>query len=217
MEIEKRKYTKLSPVTWAEVRALWETGEPTLEELTSRYGVTTRALQSHFEKNKSIKGSKAREIAAAVQKEVFADCLFDEKTRGQTNREARLADFDHARTIENLIMAQLESATDPASAFKTSAAIKTLSLAAQALERTSAMKHKAIGPVIDEETLPVIRFEDLTLEDIREHHRSIGSSDYEDDPEGDAVGEEKHDGSARAEPANDDQVQNDNDIVVIED
>ena len=33
METPKRKYKKLSPATWAEVRAVWEIGEATLEDL----------------------------------------------------------------------------------------------------------------------------------------------------------------------------------------
>lgn len=71
----KRTYNRLSPAVWAEIRALWETGEPTLEELALRYSVTTRALQSHFHKNDTKKGAKAMIIAAKVKEAVFADFL----------------------------------------------------------------------------------------------------------------------------------------------
>jgi hypothetical protein len=60
----------LTPSQWAEIRALWETGETTLNELSERYGVTTRTLQAHFAKQKAVKGSKAKEIAAAVTEAV---------------------------------------------------------------------------------------------------------------------------------------------------
>jgi hypothetical protein len=142
----KRKYSRLSPATWAEIRALWETGEPTLEGLSARYGVTTRTLQSHFAKHGTVKGAEAAKMAAAVRDGVFASDLDDRDTRIQKGRETRWSALANAEKIEALIMAQLEQAQiDAAAAFKASAMIKVLSLAAQSLERTQAMKWKALG------------------------------------------------------------------------
>jgi hypothetical protein len=62
----KRKYKRLAAAEWAEARGLWETGEATLEELSLRFGITERALQAHFRKHSTIKGSKAKEVAAAL-------------------------------------------------------------------------------------------------------------------------------------------------------
>ena len=64
----KRKYARLSPSSWAEVRASWETGEHTLPELSDRYGVSPRAIQVHFAKHDCKKGAKAAEMAAVVMK-----------------------------------------------------------------------------------------------------------------------------------------------------
>ena len=216
METPKRKYKKLSPATWAEVRAVWEIGEATLEELAEQHGVTTRTLQAHFEKNKTIKGSKAREIAAAVQEAVFADNFFDQETRVQKYRETRLADYNNAAKIESLIMAQLEAAQTDPSAGGAKAAIKRLSLAAQALQRTSAMKQKAIGVVHDPEELPVIRFENLTEEDIEEIRKNEGG-DYDEEAESNdaPASAGSHDGTARPEVAKD-EFEDDDDIIVYE-
>jgi DNA-binding MarR family transcriptional regulator len=55
----KRKYVRLSPSKWAELRAYWEAGDHSLAELSDQYGVSPRAIQSHLSKLGTIKGSKA--------------------------------------------------------------------------------------------------------------------------------------------------------------
>ena len=176
----KRTYNRLSPAVWAEIRALWETGESTLEELALRYSVTTRALQSHFHKNDTKKGAKAMIIAAKVKEAVFADSFEDHETKIAKGRENRAADFANASKIESLIMAQVDEAQkDPAAAFRASAVIKTLSLAAQALERTTAMKWRSLGldRVQDTSELPEIHIVNLTEDDIQELRRSQEAGD----------------------------------------
>jgi hypothetical protein len=44
----KRKYQRLAPSIWAKICAEWETGDVTLPELSDRFGVNTRTLQTHF-------------------------------------------------------------------------------------------------------------------------------------------------------------------------
>ena len=193
-----RRYTRLSPATWAEIRALWETGEPTLAELSDRYGVATRTLQVHFEKHGTVKGSKAREIAAAVKEEVFGEQLADKDLTTQRAKETREAAYRNAVTVENLVMAQLQEAQkDPASAFKAAAAIKSLSLAAAALERLHGLKRTALGldhdSVLPDE-LPEIILREYTQEEI-EQIRAEQAEDGEtlDLVESDERGEEPDD------------------------
>ena len=155
-------------------------------------------------------------MAAAVQEAVFAENFFDQETRVQKYRETRLADYNNATKIESFVMAQLEAAQTDPSAGGATAAIKRLSLAAQALQRTSAMKQKAIGVVHDPEELPVIRFENLTEKDIEEIRRKNEGDDFDEEPECDdaPVSAGSHDdGTAGGEAANDD-FEDDDDIIV---
>jgi len=166
----KRPYKKLTPATWAEVRALWETGETTLDELSERYGVRTRTLQAHFEKHGTKKAAKAKEIAAAVQAEIYSAASFDVETRAQLGKEAQASAYHNAVIIEGLVMAQLgEAQKNPENAFKAATAIKTLSLAAQAIERLNGVKRSALGldqlPPSDD-MLPVLQVVDLTEDEI---------------------------------------------------
>ena len=177
----KRKYVRPSPATWAEIRALWETGEPTLAELSERYGVSTRTLQVHFEKHGTVKGSKAREIAAAVKEEVFGEMLDDPDLKLKRAKQTREAAYQNAVVVENLVMAQLQEAQkDPATAYKAAAAIKTLSLAAATLERTHTLKWSALGLDRDSalsDELPVLILQDLTKKEIEQ----MRASQTEDD------------------------------------
>jgi hypothetical protein len=170
----------LAPSRWAEIRALWETGETTLSELSDRYGVATRTLQAHFAKQDTVKGSKAKEIAAAVTEAVFADNFEDRDVRIAKGREARSKAFANASTIEALIMAQVQEAQkDPTASFRATGAIKALSIAAQALERIHAMKWSALGLDRQEDTdeLPGIVIMDLGEEELEEMRRAQGEDD----------------------------------------
>jgi hypothetical protein len=167
---EKRKYRRLSESEWAEARALWEVGDSSLEELSAHFGVSKRALQFHFKKHDVKKGSKARELAASIEKEVFRAELTNKDLLVGRAKDIRERAYSNARVIENLIMAQLEQAQkDPSQAYKASSAMKILSLAASTLERTHQLKKTALGldkdPAIAEE-LPVLTFRDLSKEDL---------------------------------------------------
>jgi len=186
----KRRYKRMSPMEWAEARAFWETGEITLEELALRFDVTERALQAHFKKHSTIKGSKAKEMAAAVRKEVFADILEDPAAMRAKGREARAAAYENATQIEGLIMAQLaEAQKDPGNAYRASSALRVLALATQALERTHSMKWASLGLDKLEDAqelpeLPIIDYSEEQIEEIRRKQR-------EDQSEGDCASEEE--------------------------
>lgn len=192
---EKRKYRRLSESEWAEARALWEVGDSSLEELGAHFGISKRALQFHFSKHGLSKGSKAKELAAAVEKEIFRAELTDKDLLVERAKDIKERTFTNAQVIEKLVMAQLEQAQkDPSGAHKAASAMKMLSLASATLERLHHLKKTAIGldkdPAIAEE-LPVLTFRDLSKEDLEEiragHEEKWGDDDVPDD---DSDGEE---------------------------
>lgn len=184
MTKSKRKYTRLSPSKWAELRGLWETGDHDLAELSHRYGVSRRAIQSHVSKHGSVKGAKAAEMAAVVQKEIFKEELGDPDTLAFRAKETREFAYTNAAIVEGLVMAQLALAQkDPTQAFKAATAVKMLSLAAATLERTQAIKLRALG--LDRENappeeMPVLTFRDLTRAEL-EAFQKRDEADQESD------------------------------------
>lgn len=201
----KRKYTRLDSSKWAEIEALWETGDETLQDLEERFGVSRRALQSHFSKHGTIKGGKAEEMAAAVKDKIFSETLSDTDETTARAKATREAAYKNAVIVEELIMAQLSAAQkDPSQALKAASALKALSLAAAGLERIHALKWKALGldkNSIQSDELPVLVIQDLTAEEIKamqEGHQE------EDDDDG------------QLEASEDDQQEEDDEIVVID-
>ena len=63
---------RLTPAEWAEIETLYELGTKTAAELSELYNVTPSALSQHFRKNGIHKGSRAGEIAKAVNNGVAA-------------------------------------------------------------------------------------------------------------------------------------------------
>lgn len=170
MNPPKRKYIRLPLSDWAELGALWEAGDHTLAELSDKYSVSPRAIQSHLGKIGSVKGSKAAEMVAAVKSEIFKCELENVDTLVKRAKETRETTYANATVVEGLIMAQLWMAQkDPTQAFKAATALKALSLAAAALERLHATKSRALG--LDRESvlpdeLPVLTFRDLSENEI---------------------------------------------------
>ncbi|MGA0598132.1 hypothetical protein [Enterovirga sp. CN4-39] len=180
----KRKYTRPSESTWAEICAFWEVGDSTLEELSERFGVARRTLQAHFAKHGVIKGCKAAAMAQSVQEEVFSRELNDHDVTVARAKATREAAYNNAIAIEALVMGQLEAAKkDPSSTHKVASAIRALSLAAAAVERLHAVKKAALGLDRDnvlEEELPTLVIQDLTAEDLAELQARDEQDEYDE-------------------------------------
>lgn len=181
MENGRRKYVRLSEEAWAEIDALWELGEATLPELADRYGVSTRTLQAHFEKNRIVKGSKGREIALGIKAEIFSQASANMQDIAKLAGEAKRQAYVNAKAIEGLLMEQLQvAASTPSEAYRTATAIKSLALAAQTTERLLGIKYKALGLDRDErlaEELPEIKFRYITPEEALEMRRAQEAED----------------------------------------
>lgn len=166
----KRKYVRIDQSTWGEIEGIWEAGDATLQELEQRYGVSRRALQSHFAKRGSVKGSQAAQLAAAVKQQVFSENLADPDLITSRAVETRETAYRNAVVVEGLIMAQLDAAQkDPSQALRAAGAIKALSLAAAGLERIHNLKWRALGldkDSVQGDQLTVLVFEDLTAAEI---------------------------------------------------
>jgi AraC-like DNA-binding protein len=166
----KRRYTRLAPKQWAEVEALWQTGDVTLAELSERFGASERALQHHFKKAGITKGEKAAALAAAVKAEILESELSDEGLLRQRAKDIQERTYRNAVHIQGLIMAQLAVAEkDPTQALRVGSALKALSLASNALERLHGVQQRALGLDRDDvfpKELPTIVFENLTQKDL---------------------------------------------------
>ena len=187
----KRKYRRLTVEQWAKAEAYWRSGSHTLEQLGGEFGVTTRALQAHFAKHGVSKGADAAMIAAVATERVIAAEVGDYQSRVELARSARMQTVKDAERMRSLLMAQIGmTEREPDNAFKAVAAIKALTMAAAAIERLHNVTVTALNVDINQtDELPVIRFFDLSDEDI-ERIRTDSASEADAYDEGNEVVEE---------------------------
>ncbi|MBL1258620.1 hypothetical protein [Methylocystis sp. Sn-Cys] len=169
-----RKYKRLSAAQWSEARALWEADAATLEELAARFGVTTRAIQRHFAKHGSKKGTRAKAIATEIEAAVLSEVFGDPEARLEKSRAMRASTFDTLTRIERTVMGLVASAeANPAEGYKVGAALRAMSMATATLERCFNIKSACLGIKGDEtsDELPQIHIVDLTDDEINRMRR----------------------------------------------
>src|SRR4051812_21461934 len=71
VEVDEKTGKFLTPAQWAEIVALWELGEVTLDELSSRFEISPGGISKGLKKRGATKGSRAKEIADRVTKTVL--------------------------------------------------------------------------------------------------------------------------------------------------
>jgi DNA-binding transcriptional regulator GbsR (MarR family) len=70
--IAKSEKKGMTEAEWAEAGALWELGEVTLGELSTRFGISRQGMSQGLKKRGVVKNSKARELATVVRSTVVA-------------------------------------------------------------------------------------------------------------------------------------------------
>ncbi|CAO4151917.1 hypothetical protein [Methylorubrum extorquens] len=183
----KRPYARLKPAEWAEIEELWASGAATLAELSNRYGISARALQLRFAKNKIVKGATAAALGAQVRARVKVSVLADADDLAQRAVAIRENAYQGALRIERLLVSALDEATaDPSKLFALAATAKATALAAQTLERLHSLKRSALG-LTDESSLdddlPFLQILDLTSKEIEAMRED--AEDADDVPEED--------------------------------
>jgi hypothetical protein len=146
----RRAYRRLTPEDSVRACALWASGAATLEEIAAELGVSTRALQLLFKKHGTVKGSEAAATAKTVVEAIIAEefgSLDDRIGKGKTTLAQSYAMQSQLSEFLGAIFNQI--AADPVSAYKHSASIKSLAIAAVTVDRLSRSRLSALGVSID--------------------------------------------------------------------
>lgn len=182
---------RLSDAEFAEARELYELGKSGLGDLADAYGISRQALSRRFKAVGAIKGSRAHEAAAAAAKaaagapstsvakalERYADKRADwiEETRlegvqalKQARMIARKIVADQIKKAATGVPAPLSAVDDDLKAIQRLNKILCDNLNT-ALDILRANEH------VDEEDLPSLTIEDLTNEEILQHHKNTGA------------------------------------------
>lgn len=186
---------RLTEAEWAEMRELYELGKAQLVDLADQYGVSRQAIHARFKAHGVVKGSRAGEVASAVNKaatgapSAAGAAVLDRFTdkKGEWIEETRLTGFNNLKLVRSLatkIVRDKLSASHPISAaddeFKALGRLNKILCdnIAATLSLLEADKF------IDKDELPSLNIEDFTDADILKHHISTGAL-----PEGTTVEE----------------------------
>jgi transposase-like protein len=197
-ELAKRRYRKLSPEEWAEVRALWSSGGIDLATLSERYGVNSRTIQAHCAKHGVSRGSASVARARAAEERIIASALPDSEDELVAKvRFAKAAALQDADTIRSMVMAQFQAIGGPSEGLSAVAALRAIDIGAATLERARRSRFAALGldkgdplAVIELPELPIRVMTEEEVAAIRDRHQR----------------EEEESGVLYAEPGDDDVV-----------
>lgn len=159
---------------------LYELGKAGIAELAEDFGVTRQTLSKRFKDNNVIRGSRSHELTTAtevVQKAVVE--RFAEK-RAEWTEETRMTGynlFKQSRMITQKIVADQLRAKKP---------IGEVDDDLKAMQRFNKIIIDNVNATlailqadnhVDEADLPILTIEDLTDQDILDHHISTGALD----------------------------------------
>lgn len=165
---------RLSPVDWAKAAELYELGEASATEIAKRYGVSVSAVSQKFKKLGVVGGSRKHEVAAEVEKTVKETAAEIAKSFA-TDRLKKIEDtkqqsYQSMQMIHALTHQQIVEARSRGVAFSTTLGnLKALRQAAQIIALTREERYTLLDAhsEVDENTLPVLQFEDLSEVEIQ--------------------------------------------------
>lgn len=178
---------RLTADQWAEVRALYESGIPTLAALAAQFGVAKSTISAHFKKHGTTRGSKSAELEAKIEEKV-AEKLAEIAVSFAEKKVARIEETKNehyeasrfiARMVNKTLVEAIKDKMPLASVYNN---VRTLRVA-QATLASARSERFAILDVaneIDERDLPSIVFDDLSQKDIAELQAREVDDEFDD-------------------------------------
>ena len=171
---------RLTDEEFAAAKELYELGKSKIFELAAEFGVSRQALSRRFKDHGVIGGSRAHELnqATAVAQKAIVE-RFAER-RAELIEETRMSGITalkQARLIAQKIIVDQMRATLPLGQVDDD--LKAIGRLNKILvdNITTSLAILQADEHIDEADLPILTIEDLTDNDILEHHKSTGALD----------------------------------------
>jgi hypothetical protein len=188
-DADLEKVRRLTPAAYAEIRELFELGTTGVSDLSDKFGISRQALSRRFKDDGVVRGSRAAEAAEAARKAAVAAPSapaaailerFSDKREGWVE-ETRVGSYNNMTLVERLTKKIIQESLNPVAPKPLSSFDDEL----KAIERIKKIfvetaRHKLVDilnadEVVDEDSLPNLMIEDLTDQEILEHHILIGA------------------------------------------
>lgn len=177
---ESSSKSRITPAQWSEAKALWESGEFTLTQISEKVGVTREHLSRRFKKEGIEKGVKKIETTAAAAEAVESELSRLAKILPARIAETKEQHYQWASNIgklamQTVIIAQRDGRPLSSTGEDLKALDRLMAIEAKVMEQ----RYKALGidreDYVDEESLPTLTIDILTEEemtDIRSQARA---------------------------------------------
>lgn len=170
---DKPSGKRLTDAEYEAAKDMYERGEDSLADIAAKYGVTRQALYKRFTKAGVVRGSKAGVKQAEKVVESFVN------NRSQWIEETRFQGYQALKQVQlvarKIAMDQLKK-TPPAPMGEVDADLRAVGRLNKILCDNIEMSLRILeaDKHVEEDNLPQLLVEDLTDEDILNHHKSTG-------------------------------------------
>lgn len=172
-EEEGKKSKRLTPKQWAEAEALWASGEVTLGQLATKFGITEQSLHRHMKAKGIEKGANADKHAKKVAEAVTAAAVDDATVLAARIRETKEEHYKMSSAIAKLAWQEILTAKQNGSPVAVAVNnLKALDSAMNVMTKARMERWAVLGldraDYVDEEGLPELLISELTAEQIQE-------------------------------------------------
>lgn len=165
---------------WAEIEALWESGEVAYADLIARYGKCQSTYERHFKKRGLVKGVKAGLIKKKVEETLAENAALEAGVLAARIKETKEQHYKMAAGLATLTWAEiLKTKQDGTPVAIALSNLKALDTAMNVLKKAREERYSVLGmdrpDAVDPDELPELVISELTADQVqelreRDHH-----------------------------------------------
>ena len=180
---------RMTPAQWAEARAMWASGEFTLEQLADKFGVARETLSRRFKKDGVKKGQAA--IDKKVEAEIVEKATLEADKWRERAEKAREQFFRATEMLNGMNIKVLRDAHANETIFAAQPDLKAIQMCLKNLEMAKGIQWSILGldrEGVDEEEIPELMIRELTPDELQRIQAAQSQVSQEDEIEiGDAA------------------------------
>jgi hypothetical protein len=170
---EGKKTKRLTPKQWAEAEALWASGEVTLGQLASKFGIAEQSIHRHMRQKGIEKGADAAKHKKKVAEAVTAAAVDDATILAGRIRETKEEHYKMSAAIAKLAWQEILTAKQNGSPVAVAMNnLKALDNAMNVMTKARIERWAVLGldraDYVDEDGLPELLISELTADQIQE-------------------------------------------------
>lgn len=175
---------RMTPAQWSEARAMWASGEFTLEQISEKFAVTRETLSRRFKKDGVAKGQS--QVDKRVEEEIVQQVVNNKDKWAERAEHVRETYYKTAETIRNMNLKVIGDAMKGPGAFSAQPDLKALGMLISNLEKLRVGQFAITGldkELAEEDEIPELMVRSLTEKEIKLIREAQSEAAQEDEIE----------------------------------